>query len=117
MIGWAEDARGIAAADWLAGAVPEQQVVYRSSSLVNRLVAAKAGIGLAVLPCYLGDPEPDLVRAVEGPIPELSTELWIVTHSDLKNTARIRAFFDVVCEGLARARSILEGRPPETASS
>jgi DNA-binding transcriptional LysR family regulator len=38
-------------------------VVYRTNSLINQFAAAKAGIGLAVLPCYLGDPDPALTRA------------------------------------------------------
>ena len=76
---------------------------------MNQLVAAKAGIGLAVLPCYLGDSEPDLARALAEPVPELKTELWIVTHADLKRTARVRAFLDLVGDGLARHRDLFAG--------
>jgi DNA-binding transcriptional LysR family regulator len=46
------------------------------------------------------------------PVPDLARELWIVTHADLRRTARVRAFFDVVGEALARQRDTLEGRPP-----
>jgi len=114
LIGWEEGVRGINAADWLARHVPEAQVVYRTNSVVNQLVAAKAGLGAAVLPCYLGDPEPDLVRLLD-PVPELSRELWIVTHADLRRTARVRAFFDIVGEALMAERALLTGmdRPAE----
>jgi DNA-binding transcriptional LysR family regulator len=108
LIGWDETAR-TRAADWLAGAAPADAVVYRSSSLVNQLVATKAGMGLAVLPCYLGDPEPDIERAF-APVADLTLELWIVTHSDLRNTARVRAFLDIVGDGVMRERPLLEGR-------
>ena len=101
LIGWEEPAPGIAAADWLSQAAPSEAFVYRTNSLVNQLVAAKAGIGLALLPCYLGDSEAGVTRAVPEPVAELSGELWIVTHADLKGTARVRAFFDLVGEGLA----------------
>ena len=78
--------------------------------MVNQLVAARAGIGLAVLPCYLGDPEPDLVRALPGgPVPALVRELWIVTHQDLRRTARVRAFFDAIAEGIGADRMLIEG--------
>src|SRR5207248_6475017 len=110
LIGWEETASGINAADWLTTVAPAAAVVYRTSSLVNQLIAAKAGIGLAILPCYLGDPEPDLARAIAGPVPELGSELWMVTHSDLKRTARVRAFFDEVGEGIAADRALIEGR-------
>jgi DNA-binding transcriptional LysR family regulator len=95
LIGWGEDAGRINAAEWLSSAVPGSAIVYRTSSLINQLNAAKAGIGLAMLPCYLGDPEPEIARALRDPVPELARELWIVTHADLRRTARVRAFFDV----------------------
>jgi DNA-binding transcriptional LysR family regulator len=110
LIGWEEAAGGIMAADWLDRNASAERFVYRTNSLVNQSVAARAGIGLALLPCYLGDGEPGLVRALTEPIEELAGELWIVTHSDLKGTARVRAFFDVVGEGLVRERELFEGR-------
>jgi len=110
LLGWEEAQPGIRAADWLHGNAPPAAFVYRTNSLVNQLVAARAGIGLALLPCYLGDPEPDLVRVLEAPVAELTGELWMVTHADLKGTARVRAFFDIVGEGLARERGLFEGR-------
>jgi DNA-binding transcriptional LysR family regulator len=112
LIGWEAGATGIKAAEWLNGIAPDVAFVYRTSSLVNQLHAAKAGIGLAVLPCYLGDLEPELARALPDPVPELARELWIVTHSDLKRTARVRAFFDVVGTGLAADRALFEGDEP-----
>jgi DNA-binding transcriptional LysR family regulator len=110
LLGWEESAVGIQAATWLQEKTPGEAIVYRSTSLVNQLVAAKLGIGLAVLPCYLGDPEPELARALAEPLPDLTAELWIVTHADLKATARVRAFFDLVGEGLARDRDLFSGR-------
>lgn len=110
LIGWEEGISGIQAAQWLAQEVSDDAVVYRTNSLVNQLVAARAGIGLALLPCYLGDTEAGVVRAMPDPVPNLEGELWIVAHADLKNTARVRAFFDVVGDGLSRERALFEGR-------
>jgi hypothetical protein len=90
--------------------VSGEAFVYRTNSLVNQFVAAKAGIGLALLPCYLGDDDSDLARALPMPVPDLAGELWIVTHADLKGTARVRAFFDLVGEGLAREHNLFEGQ-------
>ena len=110
LIGWEEDIAGIAASDWLGRTAPAAAFVYRTSSLVNQLVAATAGIGVALLPCYLGDSHRELARALADPIPDLAGELWIVTHADLKGTARVRAFFDIVGEGLAREHAVFEGK-------
>jgi DNA-binding transcriptional LysR family regulator len=114
LIGWGTEVSGIGAADWLRQAAPADAVVYRTSSLVNQLAAARTGLGLAVLPCYLGDLEPELARVWPSPIPELVRELWIVTHLDLKNTARVRAFFDIVGEALLRQRALFEGERIDT---
>lgn len=110
LIGWEEATSGIEAADWLARAASPEAFVYRTNSLVNQLVAAKSGIGLALLPCYLGDGEDGVARALSKPIPELEGELWIVTHADLKGTARVRAFFEIVGAGLAQESRWFEGK-------
>jgi DNA-binding transcriptional LysR family regulator len=101
VIGWSTGTTGIKTASWLAETVPDGAVVYRSSSLINQLVAVRSGMGLAVLPCYLAEPEPGLVRALP-PIPELERELWLITHNALRGTARVRAFMDIVGDGIRR---------------
>jgi DNA-binding transcriptional LysR family regulator len=114
LIGWEEGTVGINAADWLAALAPAAAIVYRSNSLINQLVAARAGIGLAVLPCYLGDTVSGLARALSnGPLPALARELWIVTHQDLRRTARIRVFFDAVAIGIEADRTRIEGLEPD----
>lgn len=109
VISWGAEVTGIAAADWIGEHVPASRVVYRASSLVNQLTAARLGIGVVLLPCYLGDNDPQLVRAWQKPIAELSRELWIVTHADLRKTARVRAFFEVVGDGLAARQHLFAG--------
>jgi len=108
-ISWGAEVTGLAAPDWLADRVEASRIVYRSNSLINQFTAAKAGIGYALLPCYLGDVEPGLVRALETPAAVLTRELWIVTHADLRKTARVRAFFDIVGEGLASQGPLFSG--------
>ncbi len=108
VIGWDAPGARSAANDWVARHVPEQQIIYRSNSLVNQLMAVRAGIGVALLPCYLADPESQ-VRRLTGPIEEIAGELWIVTHKDLKETARIRAFLSIVGDGIASHRRLFDG--------
>jgi DNA-binding transcriptional LysR family regulator len=107
VIGWDEPAR-IVASEWIAANVPAERISYRSNSLVNQLMTVRAGLGIALLPCYLGDRD-EGVRRISGVLPDLSSELWIVTHQDLKNTARIRAFLTVIGDAVAAARKKFEG--------
>src|SRR3569832_876767 len=111
VISWGAEVTGIAAADWIGEHVPPARVVYRASRLVNQLTAARHGMGLVLLPCYLGDSDPGLVRAWAKPIPALTRELWIMTQGDLRKTTRVRAFFDVVGDGLAAKQALFAGVP------
>jgi DNA-binding transcriptional LysR family regulator len=43
------------------------------------------------------------------PLPELEGELWLLTHPDLRNTARVRAFLDFCADEIARRRDVIEG--------
>jgi DNA-binding transcriptional LysR family regulator len=74
--------------------------------------AASAGLGLAVLPCYVGDLASGLRRVTPKPLPELRSALWLLTHDDLKRTARIRATLDFLAKTFASERAVLEGRRP-----
>lgn len=106
IVGWTENAPN-KAAHWLSKHAAEADTSYRTNSIVHQFMAAKAGIGIALLPLYLADPEKELVRlkpAIEG----LFTEMWLVTHRSLKDTARVRAFMEMVGEGMKRRVAMLE---------
>ena len=100
LIGWSETAPQIKAATWLAKN-SQGTVAFRSSGIVNQYIAAKEGLGIAVLPIYLAAADKQLI-CVLGPIKDLFTELWIVTHRSLKDTARVRSFMEMVGDGVKR---------------
>ena len=108
-VGWDEGVSGVQAPQWLDRNVPAGTTAFRSNRLVVQMAAVAEGIGLALLPCYLGDREPRIGRAMP-PIKELERELWLVTHEDLKGTVRVRAFMDFVGARLIADRALFEGR-------
>ena len=59
-------------------------------SLATMLRAAVAGAGAAVLPTFAASQEPGLVRVTDV-IPDVHMELWLLSHPDLRGSARIRA--------------------------
>lgn len=89
---------------WMAGNGLDDRCRYRVDTLLGMLAAARDGMGRAVLPCYLADAEPLLSRAGE-PIPELATDLWLLTHPDLRRVARIRALMSFVAEAVGERLS------------
>jgi DNA-binding transcriptional LysR family regulator len=106
---------GTAVARWMRQAVPDAVVALRADSLVGMCRAAQAGLGLAALPCYLGDTAGGLVRVPMPTVPA-ETALWVLTHEDLRRTARVSAFTEFIAAALARQRDLLEGRRPAVAS-
>lgn len=100
------------AAKWLARHYPNASVALRSNSLVGLYEAARAGIGVVALPCFMADPDPTLQRTTQ-PKTEFATELWLLTHADLRGTARVHAFLEFMAQELAHHQCLLEGRRPQ----
>jgi DNA-binding transcriptional LysR family regulator len=109
-----DELAGTSVARWMRTAVPQAKIVLRTNSLLVLRDAAAAHLGLAALPCYLADTCDNLVR-VHPPIEAMATALWILTHEDLRRTARVRAFIQFAAAALSRQRALLEGVSPRSA--
>ncbi|MEM7489512.1 MAG: LysR family transcriptional regulator [Pseudomonadota bacterium] len=103
-LGWiAGDDGWIAATD-----LPRLPVWGAFPTIEAQAAAARAGLGVALLPCLIGDVAPGLVRATDRP-PRPSRDIWILTHPDLRHTARVRAAMEFLEGVLRRARAEIEG--------
>ena len=94
---------------WLKDHVGEKRIVYKVNTMLGLAEAAAGGVGLVLLPCFVGSAVPGLAQ-LSPPLPELEGELWLLTHPDLRNTARVRAFLDFCADEIAKRRKIIEGR-------
>jgi len=61
---------------------------FRSSSVINHYAAAKAGLGLAILPCFMADRDPDLTQLLENKV-NIVRSFWLEVHPDLKRLIRV----------------------------
>lgn len=105
-----ETLAGSAAGRWTRAHVPEAAVAARSDSLLALRDLAAAGLGRAVLPCYLGDADTRLAR-IGGVLADASSELWLLSHPQLRRAARVRAFTSFMAQALAAERAAFEGLP------
>jgi DNA-binding transcriptional LysR family regulator len=96
---------------WLRLHVRSDEVVLTVDRLRALRDVARAGLGLAVLPCYLGDADEGLRRFAVTPPDIPQSALWLLTHNDLRRTPRIRAAMDFFA-ALSQHRSLLEGDCP-----
>jgi DNA-binding transcriptional LysR family regulator len=97
------------ATKWLNEHAGEKRIVYKVNTMLGLAEAAAGGVGLVLLPCYVGTAVAGLAQ-LSPPLPELERELWLLTHPDLRNTARVHAFLDYCADAIARRRNIVEGR-------
>jgi DNA-binding transcriptional LysR family regulator len=78
---------------WLRGIVGEREVLLRTNDLETQVAAARAGLGVAALPHYLGDSDPHLQRHVVTQKP-VSRDVWLAVHRDLRQVPPVRAVLE-----------------------
>lgn len=93
---------------WMTAQGLDDRCRFKVDSVVAMQAAVADGHGLAVLPCYLGDVDPRLSR-VGKVIPEMAVDLLLLTHPDLRKTARVRILLDFLAVALKKKRRLLAG--------
>jgi DNA-binding transcriptional LysR family regulator len=93
---------------WFEQHAHQARMVLSCNSSHAMMSAAVAGMGLALLPCYLGDREPALTRVLP-PSRVVIHPLFLVLHQDLKKSARVRALADFLTAALKRHARLLRG--------
>lgn len=103
-------------AKWLRANVPAERIAMRLDSLVAMVDAVAAGAGVGLLLTPLAEARPELKRLLD-PLPELDTQLWLLTHPDLRSVARVRALVDHLFDVLGNDPRLDHSRVPELPSS
>lgn len=78
-----------------------------TNSLAAQVSAVRAGYGVGAISHRWAAMHPELVNLMPGHSVG-STDLWIVTHEELRHSARIRAVFDYLTEHVRAAASTFE---------
>ncbi len=106
-IGWTLDSSSL---QWVEDSdhpdLPVSTIITDPNATIKAL---SLGLGMSILPCFMGDQESDLYRMPPGRLQQ-QADLWILTHKDLRNTARIRKFTSFIADALLRHHDLLEGR-------
>jgi DNA-binding transcriptional LysR family regulator len=101
--------------DWLPRVVVKKELraqvrkVMTCNSTQVLIEAAKNDIGAIPLPCFWGDGEKKLVRLIDPP-EDMTMDLWLLTHPDLRYTARVRALMTFLHQALQSKIDLIEGR-------
>lgn len=106
-IGWTDKLRRPAGT--LAKTYPRWASKHKINNGQLQKQACKQGMGVAILPCYQGDTDPDLIR-----VPPYSSEpkfdLWILSHPDMRRNKKIQTFVRFMTEFLLVRKDLIEGK-------
>ena len=94
---------------WKKKAQLDARSVFSSGLAMAVVNAAAEGMGVAALPCYLGDADSRLVRVTDALEP-LTLELWVLTHPDLRHTARVKALMAYMYDVLKEDAELFAGK-------
>lgn len=103
-IGWDPSANARMIDAWMEKHVPPEQVRFRVDAPAAQFIMAEAGGGACILPVIYAEMSGKLVRlsdVFEG----FGTDIWLLTHRDLKRNARVQAFLNHFYQGLEPFRS------------
>jgi DNA-binding transcriptional LysR family regulator len=88
----------------------------RASRISLQIEAIRAGAGLGILPCFVGDTDLALVR-LTPPIDELEADYWLLVHPDLRAVPRVRRVIDWLRTTFKETRPVLQGARPARRAS
>lgn len=103
----------LASYKWLKEMGYFKRAAMQVDSLLTLSSAVASGAGLGLLPCYLADGLPGLQRVGE-PIHGLASDLWLLTHQELRRVKRIRLVMDWIHEEMRTLKPLFEGREART---
>lgn len=79
------------------------RIVARVNSNLMMRAALKSGLGIGEIPVHMGEHD-GLARVWPAHVRKAPYEVWLVTHRDLRHTARIRATIDEIVFAFAAHR-------------
>lgn len=97
-IGFNEANAYLPEAAWLSREYPQARIAFRANNQFAQATAARSGVGLALLPHYIGRQVPEL-RSCEMPAVPPARDIWVLTRRQDRKDLPIR----VVVEHLTKA--------------
>jgi DNA-binding transcriptional LysR family regulator len=91
---------------WLKALAAGTSLRFRTNDLVTLMEGAAGGLGVAVLPRFMADRDLRLMPAPIARTPP-SRPIWLLVHSDLSRSPRVRRVFDHLAQNVAAAAAIL----------
>lgn len=102
---------GLKVVRFAQSAIAPERLAARFDTVLGLAHGIASGLGVGYLPCFIGDAWPGLVR-LAPPDPSYASDLWLLTHPDLRQTPRVRVLLDHLAATIGAKRAIIEGTAP-----
>ena len=90
--------------------VPDMTDRLSSTNVLVHVEATCAGAGLGLLPCFLADARPDLVRVLPDEV-SVQLEYWMVVRPEATQRREVAAVVTALRAQVASMRGVLLGDP------
>jgi DNA-binding transcriptional LysR family regulator len=90
---------------WLLGIAGDRSVACELNHISEHLIAVRAGVGVAGLPCFIGDRDHDLVR-IGADVRPFARDIWLLVHRDLRKNSAVRAVMDFVSDVISENQNL-----------
>lgn len=114
-IGFAGPIAGMSHLKEFMGIVQGGNMAGTSNNVPNMTGMVRAGLGIGLLPCFVGDMQPDLRRCYAPP-PSMKTPWWVVVAPEAWALPRVRDFVGHAAKTLRRLRLALSGEIDQSAT-
>ena len=94
--------------EWVQQHFPGARLALRTDDAQVMVSSIRQGFGLSRIPCFVGDRYADL-RRLDVELTPSTWGLWLLSHVDLRSTARVRVCRDFLTDVILEQRHLVEG--------
>lgn len=94
--------------EWVQEHFPDAKIAMRVDDVGTMALAVANDMGLARMPCYVGDTEP-AIRRLDLELTPSTWGIWILSHVDLRSTARVRVAREFLVDIIEQQRELVLG--------
>jgi DNA-binding transcriptional LysR family regulator len=105
-LGYDENLSQVPQQRWLNQIAADRRFAFRSNDLAALLHAARAGLGVAALPCFLAANDPALCLIPDHTCSTVR-QLWLVMHPDVRRSPRVRLIADLVVDLIGKTPGLV----------
>jgi DNA-binding transcriptional LysR family regulator len=102
-----EESADMPGTSWLAQQFPHSRVAFRAESHILQAIAARDGVGLALLPHYLGRALPGLSLCALGALPP-PRDMWLLIRRQDRNVPVLRAVMQHLIDAFKESETLFD---------